>query len=642
MFNRNERMRVLQITTAIICVYSIQTQEFVTENATNGFENTTLNDLELFTIEFDESTSLNISNINIEEFNETLIQLEDSINLSNFTETTSTTESEDETATSTTESADITTTDADVSDEPPEIVTNATVEKHELPKCRDGLILRAWKPDTHLMCGDRIARGLVYFLVMCYLFLGTSIVSDRFMAAIETITATEKRVMMRKPDGSTQTVVVRVWNETVANLTLMALGTSAPEILLSIIEIFATNFNAGDLGPGTIVGSAAFNLFAIISLCVFIIPNGEVRRIKHLRVFFVTATWSIFAYIWLYAILAYYSPGEVTIVEGLVTFICFPLTVVTAYIADRRLLVYKYLHKGYHMNERGIVVQSEIESALNTENILPDKYTDLDRTKQEYIEILKDLKRKYPQYDREHLEIMAEEQLLSEVPKSRAFYRIQATRKIVGREDVMKKLTDRRQSESKANIQSYTDVLEDELVSKVYFEPANYHVLENCGEMEIRVVRRGGLSKSVRVDYETEDGSAEANTDYVPTQGTLVFPYGVDEQVIKVGIIDDDTFEQDECFFVRLSNPSNQAILISPKIATVLILDDDHCGIFAFTDETHELNESIGTYELKVQRFSGARGNILLPYWTNDGTAKAARDYEAQNGTLLFKNNECE
>jgi solute carrier family 8 (sodium/calcium exchanger) len=47
---------------------------------------------------------------------------------------------------------------------------------------------------------------------------------------------------------------VRVWNPTVANLTLMALGSSAPEILLSIIEIMGSGFEAGALGPGTIVG----------------------------------------------------------------------------------------------------------------------------------------------------------------------------------------------------------------------------------------------------------------------------------------------------------------------------------------------------------------------------------------------------
>ncbi|MED6295113.1 hypothetical protein CHARACLAT_028081 [Characodon lateralis] len=91
----------------------------------------------------------------------------------------------------------------------------------------------------------------------------------------------------------------------------MALGSSAPEILLSVIEVCGHNFNAGELGPGTIVGSAAFNMLVIIGLCVSVIPDGKSRKIKHLRVFFITAFWSIFAYIWLYLILAVISPGIV-------------------------------------------------------------------------------------------------------------------------------------------------------------------------------------------------------------------------------------------------------------------------------------------------------------------------------------------
>jgi hypothetical protein len=89
---------------------------------------------------------------------------------------------------------------------------------------------------------------------MIYMFIGVSIISDRFMASIEVITSKEKEIKVKRPNGETQIVVVRVWNETVANLTLMALGSSAPEILLSIIEIYAKNFEHGDLGPGTIVG----------------------------------------------------------------------------------------------------------------------------------------------------------------------------------------------------------------------------------------------------------------------------------------------------------------------------------------------------------------------------------------------------
>lgn len=72
-------------------------------------------------------------------------------------------------------------------------------------------------------------------------------------------------------------------------------------------------FNAGELGPGTIVGSAAFNMFGIIGLCVLVIPEGQHRRIQHLTVFFLTASCSVFAYIWLYLILAVISPGIVEV-----------------------------------------------------------------------------------------------------------------------------------------------------------------------------------------------------------------------------------------------------------------------------------------------------------------------------------------
>ena len=75
-------------------------------------------------------------------------------------------------------------------------------------------------------------------------------------------------------------VEVRIWNDTVANLTLMALGSSAPEILLSIIEIVGNEFESGSLGPGTIVGSAAFNLMGISAVCIAAIPGVESRQIK--------------------------------------------------------------------------------------------------------------------------------------------------------------------------------------------------------------------------------------------------------------------------------------------------------------------------------------------------------------------------
>ncbi|GAB5581860.1 sodium/calcium exchanger 3 isoform X1 [Prionailurus iriomotensis] len=179
-------------------------------------------------------------------------------------------------------------------------------------RCQPGVLLPVWEPDDPSL-GDKAARAVVYFVAMVYMFLGVSIIADRFMASIEVITSKEKEITITKANGETSVGTVRIWNETVSNLTLMALGSSAPEILLSVIEVCGHNFQAGELGPGTIVGSAAFNMFVVIAVCIYVIPAGESRKIKHLRVFFVTASWSIFAYVWLYLILAVFSPGVVQV-----------------------------------------------------------------------------------------------------------------------------------------------------------------------------------------------------------------------------------------------------------------------------------------------------------------------------------------
>uniref|UniRef100_A0A673LZW5 Solute carrier family 24 member 6a n=1 Tax=Sinocyclocheilus rhinocerous TaxID=307959 RepID=A0A673LZW5_9TELE len=53
-------------------------------------------------------------------------------------------------------------------------------------------------------------------------------------------------------------------SEDVAGATFMAAGSSAPELFTSLIGVFITK---GDLGLGTIVGSAVFNILVIIGVC---------------------------------------------------------------------------------------------------------------------------------------------------------------------------------------------------------------------------------------------------------------------------------------------------------------------------------------------------------------------------------------
>ncbi|KAG8123121.1 hypothetical protein E2320_018479 [Naja naja] len=546
--------------------------------------------------------------------------------------------------------------------------------------CKKGVILPVWEPQDPSF-GDKIARATVYFVAMVYMFLGVSIIADRFMSSIEVITSQEREITIKKPNGETSKTTVRVWNETVSNLTLMALGSSAPEILLSVIEVCGHGFKAGDLGPSTIVGSAAFNMFVIIALCVYVVPDGEIRKIKHLRVFFVTAAWSIFAYTWLYLILSVISPGIVEVWEGLLTFFFFPICVVFAWVADRRLLFYKYVYKKYRAGKQrgmiiehegegppskadiemdGKIVNSHVESFLDGTLVLEvdEKDQDDEEARREMARILKELKQKHPDKEIEQLIELANYQVLSQQQKSRAFYRIQATRLMTGAGNILKRHAADQARKAVSMHEVNCEVADNDPVSKVYFEQSTYQCLENCGTVALTIARRGGdLTKTVLVDFRTEDGTANAGSDYEFTEGTVVFKPGETQKEIRVGIIDDDIFEEDENFLVHLNNVkvseqseegvlegnhiATVACLGSPVTATVTIFDDDHAGIFTFEEPVTHVSESVGTMEVKVLRTSGARGNVIVPYKTIEGTAKGGgEDFEDTCGELEFQNDE--
>ncbi|TWW76798.1 sodium/calcium exchanger 2b [Takifugu flavidus] len=573
----------------------------------------------------------------------------------------------------------------------------------KVSNCTNGILLPVWEPIQPEL-GEKVARAVVYFVSLMYMFLGVSIIADRFMASIEVITSQEKEVTITLPNGETSVATVRIWNETVSNLTLMALGSSAPEILLSLIEVCGHKFEAGELGPGTIVGSAAFNMFVIIGICVWTIPKGESRKIKHLRVFFITAFWSIFAYIWLFLILSVMTPGVVEVWEALVTLLFFPVCVILAWIADRRLLFYKYMGKHYRADKRhGIVVETEgdltpnkggmemmvdgkipprggtvvpaencgvggqdgtVGAAANNINMpnsnsatMVENSKELDESRREVIRILKELKQKYPEKELDQLVELANYYALLHQQKSRAFYRIQATRMMIGAGNVLKKHAADHARRTAVTDEEAPEEDDMEICSRISFESAHSQCMENCGILTLAVVCQGGLGQNTfYVDYRTEDGSANAGSDYHYSEGTLVFKPGDTRKEIKVGIIDDDIFEEDEHFFVRLLNlrvgdaegmfesddvgAAPKARLVEPLVATVTILDDDHAGIFTFSERLVRVSESVGTMEVTVVRNSGARGTVILPYHTESGTAKAGADYEDARGELEFTNDQ--
>uniref|UniRef100_T1JBM0 Calx-beta domain-containing protein n=1 Tax=Strigamia maritima TaxID=126957 RepID=T1JBM0_STRMM len=486
------------------------------------------------------------------------------------------------------------------------------------------------------------ARATTYFIGMIYCFLGVAIIADIFMCSIEKITSKTRKIRLSTPNPNEPEVIeVKVWNDTVANLTLMALGSSAPEILLSCIETIGNGFKAGELGPGTIVGSAAFNLLIITGFCMVIIPTGETRPIKNINVFATTAFFCVFAYIWLLIVLVVVTPNVVDLWEAVLTFLLFPICVICAYMADKNLCRVKKI---------GRSKQLELGFTGDKDKIY-FKDGKLNRTA--LIAFVKEVK-KYPGLSDEDAAVLAASKLSEQQPHSRMWYRIGAVREMTGSRKTVPKLNDR--------LREICDVIGEAdginvpyppspsasmkiRTALVEFHSASCAVLESAGKVIVIVERKGNIHNKVEIRVETIDGAATAEEDYVPIDQIIVFEPNEVEKEVEVEIIDDNAWEPDEEFFLRISVPAgmeDEVVLGRVSIMEIVILNDDEPGILQFKKRGLLIEESVGVALIPVIRKNGADGDVSVQWRTIDKTAINSKDFEGGKGELHFKHGELE
>ena len=126
--------------------------------------------------------------------------------------------------------------------------------------------------------------GFLSYFVLGHRFLVTA--PFIIMGLLQVITSKTKTVERRDTTGKKVMSEEPVWNWAVANITLSAIGSSSPEILLAIVECLLTlGQPAGELGPSCIIGSGAYNLFAITAVCTFSLKAGESLLVMYCGLF---------------------------------------------------------------------------------------------------------------------------------------------------------------------------------------------------------------------------------------------------------------------------------------------------------------------------------------------------------------------
>ncbi|XP_057535923.1 magnesium/proton exchanger [Amaranthus tricolor] len=224
--------------------------------------------------------------------------------------------------------------------------TDALVAALAHDKCNDYLLFR-----FETLLGDGL-RTTLYFVGLAYCFIGLSAITSRFFRSMESVVKHERKMVEIDPLTKVETVrYEKVWNYTIADISLLAFGTSFPQISLATIDAIRNlgSLYAGGLGPGTLVGSAAFDLFPIHAVCVVVPKAGELKKISDIGVWLVELFWSFWAYIWLYIILKVWTPDEITLWESLLTVLQYGLLLLNAYAQDKR---WPYVSLPFSRSER--------------------------------------------------------------------------------------------------------------------------------------------------------------------------------------------------------------------------------------------------------------------------------------------------
>ncbi|XP_067672948.1 sodium/calcium exchanger Calx-like isoform X2 [Haliotis asinina] len=504
-------------------------------------------------------------------------------------------------------------------------------------------------------------RAFLYLLGLLWCFLAVAIIADVFMCSIERITS--KTTIVRVPDanaeGGIRELEVKVWNDTVANLSLLALGTSAPEILLSCIEIIGNGFKAGELGPGTIVGSAAFNLLVISAICIVAIPEGEIRRIRSFKVFGVTAFTCIFAYVWLAIVLMAISPNVVDLWEAIVTFLMFPTLIIVAYIADKDFCMKKSKREepgfvGISLERYTKKATGDASEDKDTEERQPGPSSDENvRGDAELLTLAKELGH-IEELPEEEAAKIAAKKIAENTSHNRGWYRINATRffsggkKLVPRvltsfQDLYERIQlpeDERADHAKS-ITKNIDHSDGGRRPVIEFTAAAVAVMENEGKVRIGIRRHGKLDVPVTVRVETINGTALAGEDYKPFDEKVKFAANEILRQIYIEIVDDCEWEPDEFFFVKMAaEPDVDVAFGNIAICQVTIINDDEPGLLEFAKPSIVVKESSRLASIPVSRRNGADGHVSVTWKTKDITALNNKDYEGGEGTLKFDNQE--
>ncbi len=176
---------------------------------------------------------------------------------------------------------------------------------------------------------------------------------------------------------------------------------------------------------------------------------------------------------------------------------------------------------------------------------------------------------------------------------------------------------------------------------QIQFSSGNFTANEGDGGVQVFITRINGANGTRQVNYSTSNGTAAAGSDYTPASGTFTFPSGYNfPQPFLIPITKDTLVEGNETINVKLTDPATGTLLATSVVTIADGITSPHPGYLQLTSINYTVDENGGTAVVTVARTGGSIGTVGVSYLTNNGTAIAGTDYQAQNGVLTFGDGE--
>ncbi|MFH0770388.1 MAG: Calx-beta domain-containing protein [Candidatus Peregrinibacteria bacterium] len=207
-----------------------------------------------------------------------------------------------------------------------------------------------------------------------------------------------------------------------------------------------------------------------------------------------------------------------------------------------------------------------------------------------------------------------------------------------------------RSSSSSSSSSSVSSEAAANAAGTIRFTTTNYAAKKTVGTASVTVIRAGGTTGPVTVDYEVTAGTA-TTSNFEPSTGTLHFIAGQSNAAIPVRVYNTGESIAGKTVNLTLKNPEGGAALGTPVTAVLTISDDGtagtsgsssstatsaNAGAIAFGAKAYEIAENAGTLIVTLVRTGGTTGQVTVKYQMANGTAQGGTHYTMVSDVVTF------